>query len=72
MDRKAFTDELRALVNRHGLDDDSDTPDFVVAEMLVTQYMAFRQAMKMNIQWHGWPTLSERLAAKLGPDKASS
>jgi hypothetical protein len=47
-----FQSELRALLNKHSLDDVCETPDFILAGMLTEHLEAYRKATVANIQWH--------------------
>jgi hypothetical protein len=47
-----FQEELRALLNRHSLDDACSTPDFILAGMLTEHLETYRKTVSSNIQWH--------------------
>lgn len=49
-----FNQELRALLNKHSIDNDCNTPDFILAEYLVQKLAAYSRAVKKNAEWHGW------------------
>lgn len=41
-----FLNELRSLLNRHSMENGSDTPDFVLAKYLYACLMAYEQAVE--------------------------
>jgi len=43
--QKAFGDDLRALINRYSLENDSNTPDIVLACYLLSCLQAFNQSV---------------------------
>ena len=49
-----FQQELSALLNKHSIDNDCNTPDFILAEYLVQQLFAYGRVAKKNAEWHGW------------------
>lgn len=52
--------ELEELINRNNMDAESDTPDFILAEMMYGYYELYKQATEKNIDWHSeWKRLGE-------------
>lgn len=49
--RKAFTDELTSLINRHSLETYSGTPDFILAQTLANALWDFGRAMAERDRW---------------------
>lgn len=49
---KNFRDELCNLINRHSQENDSDTPDFILAEYLIDCLEAFDKATKRRTEWY--------------------
>jgi hypothetical protein len=47
-----FQEELRALLNRHSLDNACNTPDFILAGMLTEHLEAYRKTVLANMKWH--------------------
>lgn len=47
-----FQEDLRAIINKHSLDNACNTPDFILAEMIAGQIEAYRKAVAANISWH--------------------
>jgi hypothetical protein len=61
-----FQKELAALINKHSVENESDTPDFVLAEYLNNCLDAFGTAMEVRDNWYktspkACKTLSEKL-----------
>jgi hypothetical protein len=46
-----FRKELTALVNRHSLENESDTPDFILADFLIRALQAFDQGVRSRTEW---------------------
>jgi hypothetical protein len=51
-----FGSELRALINRHCLENESDTPDYVLADYLCECLGAFQRAVAIRRAWWGGKT----------------
>jgi hypothetical protein len=45
--------ELTPLLNKHSAENDSDTPDFILANFLLGCLAAFNEATKRREQWYG-------------------
>lgn len=45
---KSFRQELTALINRHGLDSQCDTPDYVLSDFVCETLHAFMQALESH------------------------
>lgn len=60
LDDDEFRDELRSLLNRHGVDAITHTPDFILADHVIHTLEAWGSALDSTRRWHSWP-LSERL-----------
>jgi len=52
MDR-IFERELEELINRHSKENDSDTPDFILAKYLDMCLDNFNAAIKQREEWYG-------------------
>ena len=48
-----FLDELTALLNKHSMENDSGTPDHVLAQYLKSCLGAFDKAVQGREAWHG-------------------
>ena len=45
--------ELEQVLNKHSAENGSDTPDFILAELLVACLIAFDQAVNAREKWYG-------------------
>lgn len=48
-----FKKELEQLINRHSLENGSDTPDFILAEFLVDCLLAVNKMVNRRDEWYG-------------------
>jgi hypothetical protein len=46
-------EELRALLNRHSRENASNTPDFILAEFMLTCLAAFEHTSRERERWFG-------------------
>lgn len=49
----SLASELAKVLNRHNIDVDCNTPDFILAEYLIDSLTIFRRAQDVNVNWHG-------------------
>jgi hypothetical protein len=49
----SFRKELEELINKHSLEKNSDTPDFILADYLAMCLHTFDKAMKAREKWYG-------------------
>ncbi len=47
-----FRDDLETLLNRHSMENGSDTPDFILAEYLTNCLQAFDTALHSRTHWY--------------------
>lgn len=52
-DNSKFESDLRALLNKHSMENDSHTPDFILAKYLIECLEAFNKIAKRRDQWWG-------------------
>lgn len=52
MNREQFRRELEALINKHGMERGSNTPDFILADYLMDSLDAFNAACIHRSCWH--------------------
>lgn len=52
-DYTAFKSDLEQLINRHSLENGSNTPDWILAEYLVTCLKAFNETSRAREKWYG-------------------
>ena len=50
-----FQKELEQLINKHSMENISDTPDFILAEYLVGCLRQFNEAHNRCVTWHKGP-----------------
>lgn len=62
--RSEFEKELRALINRHGMEKASDTPDYALARFLAGCLDAFHEGMAMRRRFWGQEDEASRKAGK--------
>lgn len=62
-----FLEELQHVVNRHSRENESDTPDFILAEFIDKSLCAYEFSVRARERWYGRPvgdgrsiTVSER------------
>lgn len=48
-----FQDELQNLINRHSLENESNTPDYILAEYLKGCLELFNKTSRAREQWYG-------------------
>lgn len=48
-----FEDELSKLLNRYSLENETDTPDFILAKYLTNCLENFRIIVDMRDEWNG-------------------
>ncbi len=48
-----FERELASVINRHSLENESNTPDFILAEYLRSCLRAFTMASRTREAWYG-------------------
>lgn len=48
-----FTKELQALINKHGVENTCDIPDFLLAELVVAFIQTVGVSVKKTLDWHG-------------------
>jgi hypothetical protein len=48
-----FKEKLIVLINYYSLENESDTPDFILAEYLVNCLKAFNESSRAREKWYG-------------------
>ena len=48
-----FRDELQQLINRHSMENGSNTPDFILSRYLQDTLEAFDEAVLWREKWYG-------------------
>ncbi len=54
-ERKTFIEELEILINRHSVENGSNTPDFILAKFLFDSLHAFEDSVNAREKWYGRP-----------------
>jgi len=49
---EAFRNDLEQLINRHSLENGSDTPDYILAAYLTNCLVNFEEALKARSAWY--------------------
>lgn len=53
INKVAFQDELQRLINRHSQENNSGTPDFILAQYIQNSLNAFNLAVNEREKWYG-------------------
>lgn len=56
----SFKDELRKLLNRHSMENRSNTPDYILAAFMLKCLNAFDDAIVTRTAWYGYKELQEQ------------
>ncbi len=48
-----FEKALRNLINVHGLDNENNTPDYILAEHMIASLISFSRAQSLNMNHQG-------------------
>uniref|UniRef100_A0A6M3JWY6 Uncharacterized protein n=1 Tax=viral metagenome TaxID=1070528 RepID=A0A6M3JWY6_9ZZZZ len=56
-----FRKELEALINKHSMEQTSNTPDFILAEYLVNCLKALDSATIQREKWYATPTNTDEI-----------
>jgi hypothetical protein len=64
----AFQDELQQIINRHSIDNELNTPDFILAELLTVQLLNMKRFNYTRDHWFGNSTIWSAQSLKLDPD----
>jgi len=52
-EEESFEKELELLINKHGIENECDMPDFMLAEMVCSFIKTVGKQIKKNLDWHG-------------------
>lgn len=58
-DAGKFRDELEELVNRYNRENESNTPDFILAQYIDGALKAFDDAVQARDKWYGYKSYRE-------------
>ena len=62
MNRNRFRDDLRGLINRHSMENGSNTPDFILADFVMQCLDAFDIAANRRSVWYSPPEQSRAIS----------
>lgn len=66
-----FNEELKTLLNRHSIDNECQTPDFILADAVSGFLCNLRDTVKRRENWHGrQPELQQDLFTQETPKAA--
>jgi hypothetical protein len=52
-----FRQELEKLINKHGIDNLLNTPDYILANYVIDSLMVYGNATEKRDSWHNFKTL---------------
>ena len=52
-DGDSLQEDIRSAINRHSVENDSNTPDFILAQLLLSTLDAFTEAVVRRDEWYG-------------------
>ncbi len=53
LDRSRLIKDIAAVLNKHSVENESNTPDFILAQYLVMCLFAFNKAVNGRSDWYG-------------------
>jgi hypothetical protein len=53
VERRTFEQDLCDIINRHSMENHSDTPDFILCEFLRKSLETFDVAVRLRERWYG-------------------
>ena len=53
MNTELFKKELENLINKHSMENGSDTPDFILSDYLMDALEAYGRAVRRRTLWYG-------------------
>jgi len=56
----SFQKELEQLINKHSRENESDTPDFILAEWINDSLSFFAKTIRQRDKWYGFKTMSDK------------
>ena len=65
---ESFQEELESLINRHSIENESDSPDFLLATFLIDCLRIYAKTVKARDKWYGFKGLSQRYEGKVATD----
>ena len=62
-----FENDLRDLLNKHSMENGSNTPDFILAQYLTTCLATWNIAVQQRERWYGRPKKVSVVAMSVDP-----
>lgn len=66
-----FQKELEQLINKHSIDNECQTPDFILAESVCGYLCVFRDGVKRRETWHGREPNQQQELFEFQPTKSA-
>jgi len=66
--KSKFRKELEDLINKHSIENETNTPDYILSEYLMNCLQAFNNAVNERIDWYQDIDLDEKENSSLKPD----
>lgn len=54
MFNKEFEKELQELINKHSIENESDTPDWILTEYIINCLKSFKYAVRKRDKWFSY------------------
>lgn len=52
-EREQFRKELIKLINKYSLENDANTPDFIIADCMISSYLTMNEINFKRDEWYG-------------------
>ena len=59
-DNKSLYQEVREVINKHSIENRSNTPDFILSQYLMACLNAFESAVNQREKWHNRITPTQK------------
>jgi len=59
MDKTLFRQELENLINKNNKENESNTPDFILADFLIDCLTSFDKAINKRTKWYDFKEMEE-------------
>ena len=62
---ESFREELESLINHHSIENQSDTPDFLLSRYICDCLRVYAKIVKARDKWYGFKGVSQRYEGKV-------
>ena len=62
---ESFREELESLINHHSIENQSDTPDFLLSRYICDCLRVYAKIVKARDKWYGFEGLSQRYGGEI-------